>query len=321
LAILEKNTMRENGTANRQAAGILFATVAVVAGGIAGRSTVWANDAVAPAISVKSASVFGFTIHYREAGHGPIVILLHGLGGDSSRWLPTMTALAGEYRLIAPDQIGFGQSEKPLVNYNHGLLAEFLGEFLRTIGVSKASLVGHSMGGYVAMHVALHSPEMVERLVLVDGGGIGTNPPRSPHLVRIQNGTTLAETREYFELLFHDKSRVTDELVRENYRRRLQVAFTISKMQEARANNVAIISHEQAARITAPTLIVWGQYDALLPPTMAEVLRRAIPNSRVALIDKAGHLPQVEQPEQFHRLLREFLWASAQEEKGTALMR
>lgn len=314
--------MREYLAARRLATGMVFVVTILLAGWSVNRCAVWASNVAAqPAIAEKSATVFGFKLRYREAGQGPVVILLHGLGGDSSRWLPTMTALAGEFRLIALDQIGFGQSDKPLVNYNHALLAEFLTEFLRAVDVSRASLVGHSMGAYVALHVAVHSPAMVERLVLVDGGGVGPNKPRSEHLLRIQNGTTLAETRQYFELLFHDKSRVTDELVRDNYRRRLQVAFTISKMQEARANNVAILAAEQLARIDAPTLIVWGKHDELLPPSMADELRQAIAGSRVVLIDRAGHLPQVEQPEQFHRLLQDFLREGAEEVKAKSVVR
>jgi pimeloyl-ACP methyl ester carboxylesterase len=187
------------------------------------------------------------------------------------------------------------------------LLAEFLAEFMKSAGVAKASILGHSMGAFVGMDLAVRYPEMVDRLVLLDGGAFGPNTPRDPHLVRIQNGTTLAETREYFELMFYDKSRVTDQMVRDNYMRRLKASYTISRMQEARANNIAILSEEEARRIAAPTLIIWGQQDRLLDPSMAEALDRTIPNSRVALLDACGHIPQVEQPEKFHALVREFL--------------
>ncbi|MEX2309033.1 MAG: alpha/beta fold hydrolase [Pirellulales bacterium] len=258
------------------------------------------------AIPERDATVFGFKLHYREAGKGPVVILLHGLGGDGSRWAPTMDVLAGDFRVIALDQIGFGESDKPLANYNHGMLAEFLVEFIKTIGIEKASLVGHSMGAFVAMYTAVHHPEAVDRLALVDGGGL-VNAPRSPHLVQIQNGTTLAETREYFELMFYDKSRVTDEMVQENFMRRLRVSYTISKMQEARAKGLATISEEEARGIRAPTLILWGKHDELLDPSDAAVLDRVIPNSRAVLIEESGHIPQVEQPQQFNQLVRDFL--------------
>jgi len=278
---------------------------ALAAGGF-GLPYVAAEDAAA--ITEHDAVAFGFKLHYREAGQGPVVILLHGLGGDGSRWTATMAELARDFRVIALDQIGFGASDKPLVNYDHGLLAEFLVEFMKSIGVSKASILGHSMGGFVGMCAAVHHPDAVDRLILLDGGGL-TNAPRSPHLVQIQNGTTLAETREYFQLMFYDKSRVTEPMVRENYVRRLQVSYTISRMQEARAKNLAVITEEQARGIRAPTLIIWGQQDELLDPSIAAELGRVIPNSRVELIDKCGHIPQAEQPERFNQLVREFLTA------------
>jgi 2-hydroxy-6-oxonona-2,4-dienedioate hydrolase len=260
------------------------------------------------AITEHDATAFGYKLHYREAGQGPVIILLHGLGGDGSRWTATMNELASDFRVIALDQIGFGASDKPLVNYNHGLLTEFLVEFMKSIGVSKASILGHSMGGFVGMYAAVHYPEVVDRLILLDGGGLA-NSPRSPHLVQIQNGTTLAETREYFKLMFYDKSRVTDQMVRENYVRRLQASYTISRMQEARAKDLSVISQEQARSIRAPTLIIWGQQDELLDPSIAGELERVVPDSRVELLDKCGHIPQAEQPERFNQLVREFLTA------------
>jgi pimeloyl-ACP methyl ester carboxylesterase len=254
----------------------------------------------------KDATVFGYKLHYRDAGNGPTVILLHGLGGDGSRWTSTVAALSGDFRVIALDQIGFGQSDKPLVNYDHGLLAEFLVEFMNVIDAPKASLVGHSMGAFVGTFVGVHHPEKIDRLILVDGGSLET-PPRTAHLVQIQNGTTLAETREYFLLMFYDKSRVTDQMVRENYMRRLSMSYTISRMQEARVKGHARVSADQAARIKSPTLILWGKHDGLLPATDADMLARVIPNSRTVLLEKSGHIPQVEQPQEFNQLVREFL--------------
>jgi pimeloyl-ACP methyl ester carboxylesterase len=259
-------------------------------------------------VTEKDATVFGYKLHYRETGKGPVVILLHGLGGDGSRWTSTMSTLGDQFRVIALDQIGFGQSDKPLVNYNHALLAEFLVEFMSTLDVPQATIVGHSMGAFVSTYVGVHYPDKLDRLVLVDGGSLEIRP-RDPQLVRIQNGTTLAETREYFELMFLDKSRVTDTLVRDNYLRRLKAAFTISRMQESRETKVGYVSEDEAARIIAPTLILWGRHDVLLPPADAERLDRVIPKSRLVMLEKSGHIPQVEQPEEFNQSIRDFLSA------------
>jgi pimeloyl-ACP methyl ester carboxylesterase len=119
----------------------------------------------------KDATVFGFKLHYLEAGHGAPVILLHGLGGDGSRWGPNIKPLSVDFRVIALDQIGFGQSDKPLANYHTGMLAEFLAGFIKTLGIPKASLVGNSMGAGTALYTAVHYPTIVDRIILADGGG------------------------------------------------------------------------------------------------------------------------------------------------------
>src|SRR5216684_664997 len=122
-------------------------------------------------VAARDVTVLGFKLHYLEAGKGAPVVLLHGLGGDGSRWQPNIAPLAKDFHVIAVDQIGFGQSDKPLANYHAGMLAEFLVEFLKAIGAPKVSLVGNSMGSVVAAYTAVHYPGIVDRLVLVDGAG------------------------------------------------------------------------------------------------------------------------------------------------------
>ena len=101
--------------------------------------------------AARDVTVLGFTLHYLEAGRGAPVVLLHGLGGDGSRWAPNIDPLAKDFHVFALDQIGFGQSDKPLANYHTGMLSEFLVGFLKAVGVQKASLVGNSMGAGVAL--------------------------------------------------------------------------------------------------------------------------------------------------------------------------
>ena len=127
----------------------------------------------------KDVTVLGFKLHYLEAGRGAPVVLLHGLGGDGSRWGPNIEPLAKDFHVFALDQIGFGESDKPLANYHTGMLAEFLVGFLKAAGISKASLVGNSMGAGVALYTAVHYPDMVDRIVLADGGGFRSPNGRS----------------------------------------------------------------------------------------------------------------------------------------------
>src|SRR5262252_10923498 len=119
----------------------------------------------------KDVTVLGFKLHYLEAGRGAPVVLLHGLGGDGSRWGPNIEPLSRDFHVFALDQIGFGQSDKPLANYHTGMLAEFLVDFLKAANVGRASLVGNSMGASVALYTAVHFPHAVDKIVLADGGG------------------------------------------------------------------------------------------------------------------------------------------------------
>jgi pimeloyl-ACP methyl ester carboxylesterase len=270
--------------------------------------------AQAPTIVEKSATVLSFKIHYLEAGAGAPVVLLHGLGYDGSRWAPNIAPLAADFRIIALDQIGFGQSDKPLANYHTGMLSEFLVGFLKAIGVQKASLVGSSMGGNVAAYTAIHYPQMVERLVLSDAPGYRrpvNAPPPDPRLRQIQNGVTREETREYTRILYHNKSLVTDALVDDNLVLRLRSAFAISKIVEAGYSGLGGISDEEMRSIKAPTLIIWGKYDELFgpPERLGERLHRDISGSQLVVIDNAGHLPQLEQANEFNRVVRDFLKA------------
>jgi pimeloyl-ACP methyl ester carboxylesterase len=260
----------------------------------------------------KDVTVLGFKLHYLEAGQGAPVVLLHGLGGDGSRWSPNIEPLAKDFHVFALDQIGFGESDKPLANYHTGMLAEFLVGFLKAAGVPKASLVGNSMGAGVALYTAVHYPEMVDRIVLADGGGFraaaGSAAPPSPDALRrrqLQNSVTRDETREFFRVLFHDKSLVTDRMVDEQLALRLRAAFTITKMQEA--GERGSLSEQEVRSVKAPTLVVWGKYDELANPAGADRLEKTIPGARKAIVDNCGHMPQLEKADEFNRLVRDFL--------------
>jgi pimeloyl-ACP methyl ester carboxylesterase len=263
----------------------------------------------------KDVTVLGFRLHYLEAGRGAPVVLLHGLGGDGSRWGPNIGPLAKDFHVFALDQIGFGQSDKPLANYHSGMLAEFLVDFLKAVNVPKASLVGNSMGAGVALYTAVHFPDAVEKIVLADGGGFRTAgaapaPAPSPDALRrrqLQNSVTRAETREFFKILFHDKSLVTDRMVEEQYAMRLRSAFTISRMQEAGEKGLGALTEQEVRGVRVPTLVVWGKYDELANPSGADRLAHTIPGAAKVIIDNCGHLPQLEKSDEFNRIVREFL--------------
>jgi pimeloyl-ACP methyl ester carboxylesterase len=266
--------------------------------------------------TANDASVFGYRIHYLEAGSGDPVILLHGTGGEGARWMPTIKGLASNFRIISLDQIGFGHSDKPLTTYHSGVFAGFLARFMKTIGVPRATIIGQSMGAGVALCLAVHNPEMVERLVLVNGGSYraASDPPPAPpnwHDRQIANSGTLEESREYLRKLYYDHSFVTEELVEQNLILRLRSAYTIESMQTANARGLGALTEEEVRGIKAPTLLVWGTNDRLSPVANADKLNAAIENSRKVLIDRAGHYPFLEQAEKFNRIVLEFLNAQS----------
>ena len=286
--------------------------LAIVALAVSAAAALVAAQAPSGAVA-KDATVLGFKLHYLEAGRGAPVVLLHGLGGDGSRWGPNIEPLAKDFHVFALDQIGFGQSDKPLANYHTGMLADFLVGFLKAVGAPKASLVGNSMGAGVALYMAAKFPEVVDKIVLADGGGFrspSAGPAAAPtpealHRRQIQNSVTREETREFFRILFHDKSLVTDRMVDEQLALRLRSAFTITKMQEA--GERGSLSEQDVRAVKAPTLVIWGKYDELANPAGADRLERTIPGARKAIIDNCGHMPQLERADEFNRLVREFL--------------
>jgi pimeloyl-ACP methyl ester carboxylesterase len=273
---------------------------------------VWIGAANAqPAINpiAKDVTVLTFKMHYLEAGTGKPVILLHGLGGAGSRWQDNVRSLSRDFHVFALDQIGFGDSDKPLANYHVGMLSDFLVEFMKAVGLSKASLVGNSMGAFVAAYTAVHYPDSVDRIVLADGAGFcfGPNAPAlNPHLVQIMNGATRDETREFFRFLFHDKDRVTEQMVEENWVLRLRSSYAIGRVLET-TGKIGCVTDEQMAAVKAPTLIVWGKFDPLINPANADRLERDIKGSRKVILENAGHLPQIEQADEFNRVVGQFL--------------
>jgi pimeloyl-ACP methyl ester carboxylesterase len=263
--------------------------------------------------ATKDATVFSYKIHYLEAGRGAPVILLHGSGGEGARWMPTIQGLASEFRVIAPDQIGWGASDKPMTIYHGGVFAEFLARFMKEIGVPKATLIGQSMGAGVALQMAVKYPQMLDRMVLVNGGGF-TSPNDPPpagapdwHARQIANAGTLAESREYLEKLYYNHTLISDELVEHNLILRLRSAYTAESVQMANARGLGGLSEAEVRGIRTPTLLVWGANDKLSPPVNADKLNAAISGSRKVLIDKAGHYPFIEHPDQFNTAVREFL--------------
>src|SRR5215831_1180367 len=157
----------------------------------------------------KVAVVYGQNIRYVEAGQGPAVILLHGLGAVKEIWGMNIGPLSAKYHVYALDQVGFGRSDKPLLDYRVATFTDFLYGFIQSQHLNKATLVGNSMGGWIALDFALRHPEMVDKVVLVNAAGVPFQQPVSVNL----NPASLVATRKMLESLFYDKKMVTDAFV------------------------------------------------------------------------------------------------------------
>jgi pimeloyl-ACP methyl ester carboxylesterase len=261
----------------------------------------------------KTIAVFGQTIRYWDVGSGPVVVLVHGLGSaKDSDWGRVVAPLSQKYRLLVPDQIGFGRSDKPLLDYKIQTYVDFLSEFLRVLKIERASLVGESLGGWIS---ALYVVEVsggahlvpVQKLVLVDAAGLQQDKP-IPNL----NPSTLEDMRKLMEVVFYDTSWLSEPMLRQVFADRLAKhdGYTVrSILSNPELGSERLDS--KLAQIKVPTLVVWGKQDALLPISSGERYAAGIPGARLVSFDQCGHVPPVEKTAEFITAVTTFLDASA----------
>jgi pimeloyl-ACP methyl ester carboxylesterase len=257
----------------------------------------------------KTIVVFGQTIHYWDVGSGPVVVLVHGLGSSKDGdWGKVVAPLSQKYRVIAPDQIGFGRSDKPLLDYKIQTYVDFLNEFLRELKVQKASLMGESLGGWIsALYVVEFSGGAklvpVERLVLVDAAGLKQDKP-IPNL----NPSTLADMRKVMEAVFYDTSWLTEDGLQKAFSDKLakRDSYTVHSIL-ANATLPAERLDDRLAGIHVPTLVVWGKEDALLPIASGERYAAGIPGAKLVSFEQCGHVPPVEKTAEFLSVVEGFM--------------
>jgi pimeloyl-ACP methyl ester carboxylesterase len=266
-----------------------------------------ATSLFAQALEPKQVDVYGAKISYLEAGSGPSVILLHGMGANKNHWRSTITALAPKFHVYAPDQVGFGTSDKPMINYRVSTLVDFLGELMNKLAISKATLVGNSMGGWVAADFAIKHPAAVDRLVLVDAAGLITRSVTREQLAFL-NPATLDDARTCLTRVFANKAFVNDMTVQMFFTDRMRAGdqYTIERLIDSvirREDNL----NDRLGGIKAPTIVIWGRGDELLPVADGEAMAKQIPGAQKVIIDNCGHAPQIECPQPFQAALVKFL--------------
>jgi pimeloyl-ACP methyl ester carboxylesterase len=260
----------------------------------------------------KTIAVFGQSIHYFDLGSGPVVVLVHGLGSRKEDWLPVLEPLAQKYRLLVPDQIGFGKSDKPLLDYSIQTYVDFLNEFLRQLKVEKASLVGESLGGWISGLYAVELADgahliALDKLVLVDAAGLKQDTP-IPNL----NPSSLAAMRGLMEAVFYDTSWLNEDALRKIFTDKLSVhdGYTVRSLM---ANPMLATERldDRLGKIKTPTLVVWGKQDKLLPIAAGERYAAGIAGAKLVSFEKCGHVPPIEKTEEFVAAVTAFLGGGA----------
>jgi pimeloyl-ACP methyl ester carboxylesterase len=271
----------------------------------------------------RTATVHGRAISYVEAGSGPLLLLIHGMAGTAENWHSVIEPLALRSTVIAPDFPGHGLSEPGGGDYSLGSLASGLRDLLLTLGHERATLVGHSLGGGVALQFTYQFPEMVERLVLVSSGGLGpdVNPilraaalpgadlfisatagpgqragslvGRGLGMLGLRPNADVAEVARGYASL-------------SNPERRKAFLATLRSVVGTDGQRVAALDRLYLAE-ALPLLIVWGDRDPIIPVKHAREAHRELPNSRLEIFEGVGHVPQLERPGTFVATLQRFL--------------
>jgi pimeloyl-ACP methyl ester carboxylesterase len=277
---------------------------------------------------IRFATLHGHRIAYRDEGDRAAepLVLIHGMAGSSRAWVPIIGPLSARHRVIAPDLLGHGQSDKPRTDYSLGAFAVWLRDFLDELEVPAATLVGHSLGGGVALQFAYQHRQYCRRLVLVNSGGLGTDISMPLRLLSapgaelllpvfasrpalfVGNGVVSLLTARKAESArvqerWRKYSALADPLVRQAFLR------TLRSVVDVRGQTVCALDRLPRLVGDLPTLIVAGARDAVIPAGHAQAAHAALPGSRLEIIDDAGHHPQLDCPATLAQLIDEFVSA------------
>ncbi len=275
-------------------------------------------------IPLQEVTLHGHRVGFRIAGEGPLIVLLHGITSTSDVWLEAMARLAERYTVVAPDLLGHGRSAKPRGDYSLGAYASGGRDLLGVLGFERGTVVGHSLGGGIALQFAYQFPEYCERLVLVSSGGLGKEvhpllraaalPGAElvlPLIIRdwaigagsavagfldrlgFSAGPDLAEAARGYASL-------ADRGAREAFLHTLRAVVDLEGQRVSATDRLYL-----AQRL--PTLLIWGTDDPIIPIEHGRAAQERIPESRLVEIPGAGHWPQLDDPDRFVAELSEFV--------------
>jgi pimeloyl-ACP methyl ester carboxylesterase len=269
-------------------------------------------------------TIHGYRRSFLRAGTGPVLLLVHGIGDSSETWQRLIPLLARDHTVIAPDLLGHGRSDKPRADYSVAAFANGLRDLLEVLAIPRATIVGHSLGGGVAMQFAYQYPEHCERLVLVSTGGVGRevhpvlrlvslpNAGLGLHLLRLPTARlacrigagALRRLNTNLGLDAADLLQVFDSMP--DSTSRAAVIRTLRAVVDSHGQMMTMLDRCYLGR-ELPTLLIWGKRDPIIPVEHARVAHAALPASRLEIFETAGHFPHHADPARFCAVLADFL--------------
>jgi 4,5:9,10-diseco-3-hydroxy-5,9,17-trioxoandrosta-1(10),2-diene-4-oate hydrolase len=261
------------------------------------------------------------TRYWAAGDKGSAVVLVHGLGGCIENWVYNVDPLAQRHRVYALDLLGFGRSDKTPLIHDFNILVKLINDFMKVMNIEKTSLIGHSLGGGLVLQFALDYPDKVAKLVLMDNAGMGREVITDfkicslPILGELLTRPSLQGTARLWQEIVYDAGLVTPELVDMSYGIMVQPGAKKALLSTLRAGinfrgqRTGLVNPliNKLGKITALTLVVWGQQDIIIPVAHAQVAVNKIPGARLEIFDRCGHMPMFEHPGKFNKLVLDFL--------------
>lgn len=251
----------------------------------------------------------GNKIRYLESGKGTeTIVLIHGLGASAERWEFVIPEFSKTHRVIVPDLIGFGYSDKPLVDYTTEFFTHFLAGFLDKLRIKKTNIIGSSLGGQITAEFTSNNQEVVENLVLVSPSGIMKHStPALDAYVMAALYPDSEGAKNAFQMMAGPRQQVDSKIIEDFVTRMKLPNAKMAFMSTLLGLKNAEIISKSLMRITIPSLIIWGEDDPVIPIKYADEFVSCIQDCRFYMMDNCGHTPYVDDPRRFTKLVLDFL--------------
>ena len=254
-------------------------------------------------------TVDGNKIRYLESGQSEdYIVLIHGLGASAERWEFVIPEFSKHYKVIVPDLIGFGHSDKPLVDYTSDFFSDCLNIFLKKLGITKTHMIGSSLGGQIIAEFISKNQNIIENLVLVSPSGIMKHStPALDAYVMAALYPNIEGAKNAFQMMAGPTKKINEKIILDFVERMKLPNAKMAFMSTLLGLKNAEVITTSLNKISAPTLIVWGENDPVIPIKYADDFVSSIKDCRFVTMDDCGHTPYVDDPQRFSKLVLDFL--------------